>query len=157
MVWPPRSSSGESSLRWDRVRERTNTALEKGVIKTVAGFLNSETGGTLLIGVDDAGKPAGIDVDYKTLRKGDRDGFQLHLQQIIARDLGRLVASHLTVTFHVIDGHDICQVTTEAGDRPVYAKDGNSDVFYLRAGPATQPLSVKETVTYVGRRWGGAA
>ncbi|WP_420617291.1 GmrSD restriction endonuclease domain-containing protein [Candidatus Palauibacter sp.] len=150
----------KSSLRWDRVRERTNTNLERDVIKTVAGFLNSETGGTLLIGVDDAGKPAGIDVDYKTLRRGDRgdrDGFQLHLQQIIARDLGRLVATHLTVTFHVIDGHDICQVTTEAGDRPVYAKAGNSDIFYLRAGPATQPLSVKETVTYVGRRWGGAA
>lgn len=147
----------KSSLRWDRVRERTNKDLEKGVIKTVAGFLNSEKGGTLLIGVDDTGTPAGIDVDYKTLKKGNRDGFQLRLQQIIARDLGKLVATYLTVTFHEIDEQDICQITTEASDRPIYAKDGNSDVFYLRAGPATQPLSVKETVMYVGRRWGGAA
>lgn len=147
----------KSSLRWDRRLERTGKHIEEAVIKTVAGFLNSEKGGTLLIGVDDDGHPVGIDVDYQTLKKRDRDGFQLHLEQIIARDLGKLVLPHVTVTFHEIDGHDICQVTTEAGERPVYAKHGDRDVFYLRTGVATRPLSVRETVRYVGQRWGGAA
>lgn len=147
----------KSSLRWDRDRAETNKNLEKGVIKTVAGFLNSEKGGTLLIGVDDNGAPTGIDVDYRELTKkgrGDRDRFHLHLQQIIARDLGKLAATQLTVTFHEIRGHDICQVSTEPSDRPVFARDGNRDVFYLRIGAATHALSMKDTVTYIGRRFG---
>ena len=45
------------------------------VVKTLAGFLNAE-GGTLLIGVDDAGAVIGLAGDYEALRKRDRDGFE---------------------------------------------------------------------------------
>ncbi len=145
----------KSSLRWDRRDERVNKELEKVVVKTLAGFLNGK-GGTLLIGVEDAGVVVGISVDYGTLRKSDRDGFELHLQQIIARDLGEAASSYLTITFHEIDGQDICQVTVDASDHPIYVEDHNTAVFYLRTGNATRPLPVNEAVKYVPRRWGKA-
>ena len=144
------------TLRWDRRDERVNKELEKVVVKTLAGFLNGH-GGTLLIGVDDTGAAVGISVDYETLRKNDRDGFELHLQQLVARDLGEAASSYLTITFHEIDGHDVCQVTVEPSDHPIYVDDRNTAVFFLRTGNATRPLPVNEAVKYVQHRWGKAA
>ena len=146
----------KSSLRWDRRDERVNRELEKVVVKTMAGFLNGH-GGTLLIGVDDGGAAVGISVDYETLKKQDRDGFELHLQQLVARDLGEAASSYLTITFHEIDGHDVCQVTVEASDHPIYVDDRNTAIFFLRTGNATRPLPVNEAVKYVQHRWGKAA
>ena len=146
----------KSSLRWDRRDEQVNKILEGVVIKTVAGFLNAK-GGTLLIGVDDAGATVGIAADYSTLKKQDRDGFELHLQQIVTRDLGEAAAaSFMAVNFHEIDGEDICQVTIEPSDHPIYVDTQKQAVFYLRSGNATRPLPVDETVKYVQHRWGGS-
>ena len=52
--------------RWDIQLGRVNRALEEAVARTIAGFLNHD-GGTLLIGVTDAGNVAGLEADYQTL------------------------------------------------------------------------------------------
>ena len=145
----------KSSLRWDRREQRVNKQLEKVVAKTLAGFLNAD-GGTLLIGVDDAGAAAGLAADYETLHRKDRDGFEQHLQQIVARDLGESVASYLTVTFNEIDGQDVCHVSVDPSDHPVYVDEQQQAVFFLRAGNGTRPLPVDEAVKYVQHRWGAA-
>ncbi len=148
----------KSSLRWDRREERVNKVLEGLVIKSLAGFLNGQ-GGTLLIGVNDDGQAVGLAADYSSLRKkGNRDGFELHLQQLIVRDLGEAASSSfLTVNFHEIDGEDICQATVEPSDHPIYVERGREAVFYLRTGNATRSLPVNEAVKYVHHRWGGAS
>lgn len=144
----------KSSLRWDRKEGKVNKALEKVVIKTLAGFLNNKHGGTLLVGVDDDGNAAGIEADYESLKKKDRDGFELHLRQLIGRDLGDAVAPFLTVTFHEIDGQDVCQVTIEACDHAVYVHEGAEATFFLRTGNATRALPINEAVKFVQSRWG---
>lgn len=144
----------KSSLRWDRRDDRVNKKLEGVVVKTLAGFLNA-AGGTLLIGVDDAGTVVGLAADYGTLTKHDRDGFELHLNNILGRDLGAATsASFLNVNFHELDGQDICQVTVEPSDSPIYVEQQGEETLYLRVGNGTQALPVKEAVTYVGRHWG---
>lgn len=60
--------------------------LETASLKTIAAFLNSPAGGTLLIGVADDGTMVGLDSDYASLAKqgkDDADRFQLHLTQIV--------------------------------------------------------------------------
>lgn len=147
----------KSSLRWDRKESRVNKELERVVLKTSAGFLNARKGGTLLIGVTDSREVSGLEDDYASLPKKDRDGFELHLRQLIARDLGESVSSFFTLTFHQLDGHDVCQLAIEPSDHPVYMPEGQSSAFYLRLGNATLPLPVNEAVRYVQGRWGGAA
>ncbi len=145
----------KSSLRWDRKMDKINKDLEQVVVKTLAGFLNGQ-GGTLLLGVDDAGSAVGLAEDYGTLKNPGRDGFELHLQQILARHLGEAAAaSFLTVNFHEIDGEDLCQITVEPSDHAVYVNDQNVSVFYLRIGNGTKPMPVMEAVKYVQTRWGG--
>jgi hypothetical protein len=63
----------KSSLRWDRKSEEKSKLVEAATIKTVAAFLNSEYGGTLLIGVDDRRTVVGLETDYATLRKEGKD------------------------------------------------------------------------------------
>lgn len=145
----------KSSLRWDLREGRVNKDLEGVVVKTLAGFLNAH-GGILLIGVDDSGAPVGIEADYATLKKPDRDSFENHLQNLVTRDLGEAVAaSFLTIIFHEIDGHDICQVTVDPSNYPIYVhhRKANVDVFYVRTGNATRELPVNEAVKYVQNRW----
>ena len=144
----------KSSLRWDRQEDQVNKALEGVVVKTLAGFLNA-AGGTLLIGVDDDGTPVGMAADYRSLRKQDRDGLELHLQALLVRDLGESASSSFaTVNFHEIDGQDICQVTVEPSDHPIYVEHQNEANFYLRVGNGTRALPVNEVVKYVHTRWG---
>ena len=146
----------KSSLRWDRREEQVNKNLEHVVNKTLAGFLNGR-GGTLLIGVDDGGTAVGLGADYGTLKKRDRDGFELHLQQLVVRDLGEAASSSfLTVNFHEIDGEDICQVTVEPSDHAIYVDQQKEALLYLRTGNGTRPLPVDEAVRYVQTRWGGS-
>ena len=147
----------KSSLRWDRREERINKALEAVTVKTLAGFLNA-AGGTLLIGVDDAGAAVGLAADYEALHRKDRDGFEQHLMAVLVRDLGESASSSfLTINFHEIDGQDICQVTVEPSDHPIYVEHQNEAIFYLRVGNGTRPVPVKEAVQYVGQRWGKSA
>ena len=146
----------KSSLRWDHREDRVNKALEGVVVKTVAGFLNA-AGGTLLIGVDDGGALLGLAADYRSLKKHDRDAFELHLLALLVRDLGESASSSfLTVNFHEIDGRDICQVNVEPSDHQIYIEHQNEAYFYLRVGNGTRALPVNEVVKYVQTRWGKA-
>jgi predicted HTH transcriptional regulator len=51
--------------------------MELQTVKAVAGFLNSEGGGTLAIGVSDQKEVLGLEPDYATFRdRRSRDGFE---------------------------------------------------------------------------------
>jgi hypothetical protein len=146
----------KSSLRWDVRQDNVNRGLEKVVAKSIAGFLNSKDGGTLLIGVADDRRVLGLEPDYKTLRKSDRadrDVFEQHLLQVLMRFLGEAVTAFITVTFHGIEEKDICQVTVEPSGHPVYLQDNAEAALYLRTGNSTRPLPVQEAVKYVSTRW----
>ncbi|WP_417379076.1 helix-turn-helix domain-containing protein [Gimesia sp.] len=86
----------KSSLRWDHRQKKCNKALEIVIVKTIAGFLNHD-GGDLLVGVADDGSIVGLEDDYATLRKKDRDGFELLLMQLVKNALGGEGLPHVRV------------------------------------------------------------
>lgn len=137
---------------------------ETETLKTVAAFANSRDGGTLLIGVTDAGVPCGLAGDYASLRKrgkNDRDMFQLHLITIVKNAMGAATAANLSVQFHAIDGLDVCRVHVNPSAYPVDAmvtaeKDGQTEkrtLFYVRAGNSTHSLTATEKARYLLNRW----
>jgi hypothetical protein len=144
----------KASLRWGIPDGGVVKGLEKVVLKTIAGFLNGK-GGTLLMGVADNGTILGLDGDYGSSDKiADRDGFELHLRGLISAAMGEAVHPFITVTFHAIDGQDICQVVIDPADHPVYLQDEGKAVFFLRTGNATNAIPVDEVVKYYAKRWG---
>lgn len=64
--------------------------------------MNAE-GGTLLIGVADDGTITGLDADYATLSKRNRDGFELFLTQLIADKVTGPSPTLCRISFHQQD------------------------------------------------------
>jgi len=142
----------KSSLRWDHKLSQINKVLEIVAIKTIAGFLNTD-GGALLIGVNDSKQILGIEDDYKTLQKADRDGFELHLTQLISSYIGKERCLNTSLSFHDLDGKDLCLVQVEPSPKPTYVKEGQESRFYIRTGNQTQPLGIKESIEYIQEHW----
>ena len=144
----------KSSIRWDYKQSQVNKALTEVIVKTVAAFLNTR-GGTLIIGLADDGTVLGLQNDYDSIPKKNRDGFELHLQQILTNKIG-LDRYQLNVkaAFHDIDDNDICSVHVEPSHKPVYIEDGNQSLIYIRVGNSTKALNTKEAISYIQEHWG---
>ncbi|MCP4339429.1 MAG: ATP-binding protein, partial [Desulfobulbaceae bacterium] len=148
----------KSTLRWDIKAESKKTGIpEKAVVKTVAGFLNSEYGGTLLVGVADDGSVYGLEKDYETFSKrgqrGDHDLFGQHLQNLLVGRLGASAASIVGWEFHTIDGNDICRVSVEPADHPVYEGTGDDDrTFWWRYPTGTTAVTDETEQNHIIRR-----
>lgn len=142
----------KSSLRWDMDQSKINTDLEKVILKTISGYMNS-SGGQLIIGVEDNGKILGLKNDYQALGKADRDKFENHLIQIIKASIGVGYVKYVSVIFDSIDNKDVCLVTTVKADKPAYVKFKGDEKFFVRTGNNTSPLSIKEAQDYISNHW----
>ena len=143
----------KSTFRWDMEQSRTNRQLEAIVLKSLAGFLNSKHGGTLLIGVADNGEILGLENDYQTLKKQNQDGFEQAIMTAIAANLGADLCSYMTILFHVIDTKAICRLIVSPSARPVFINQGNTPKLYVRTGGATRDLNIQEALEFALTRW----
>lgn len=152
----------KSTARWDFKNNRKFPVLEQVIVKTVAAFLNSYQGGTLLIGVEDDGTIHGIEDDYKAWSRPEKqnpDQYELWLTgDLLLKAFGKEFAPYIKVTFHHLDSHVVCKVDVAPAPMPAYArekKDGRDEEnFYVRTGNQSPALSVREAVEYIRKRWG---
>ena len=143
----------KSSFRWDMEQSRTNRQLEGVVLKSLAGFLNSNQGGTLLIGVADDGQVIGLKNDFQTLQKKNQDGFEQAIMTAIAANLGADLCTHISILFHVIEANAICRLIISPSDRPVFLNQGNTLKLYVRTGGGTRDLNIQEALEFAPTRW----
>jgi len=143
----------KSSFRWDMAESRVNRSLEGVILKTLAGFLNSHTGGTLLIGVADNGEIVGLEKDYQTLKKPNQDGFEQTLITSIATNLGTDLCPFVHILFHVIDNKEVCRLIVSPAPRPVFLDQTNTPKFFVRTGGGTRDLNIQEALDYIHGRW----
>lgn len=146
----------KSTARWNIHLNDQDKKMEHIIIKTVAGFMNTE-GGTLLIGVDDDGIPVGLENDYKTIKKNDRDGFELFLTDLLSDKINREISSLIKIDFDNINGNDVCRLRIQPSGNPVYTKplDGSEhSEFWVRINNSTRQLHGPDTDDYKKERWG---
>jgi hypothetical protein len=144
----------KSSARWDLKQNTVSKIIEQIVVKTAAGFLNVESGGTLLLGVGDDGNVLGLENDYKTWgNKPNRDSFENWLTSLLLGEFGKDASPLIRITFHDIDGKDVCQVALKPSPRPIFVKDGNAEHLYIRTGNSTRLLTSREAIEYSKQRW----
>ena len=136
---------------------KINKTLEQVIVKTVSAFLNTETVGTLLIGVDDKGNVVGLDHDFKTLgKKQNHDGYENWLTTLLLGQFGKDCSPLISITFHNVDGKGLCQVAVKPSPKPAFVKEENGDEhLYIRAGNSTRQLTTKEAIEYNKNRWRG--
>lgn len=85
------------------------------IMKVICGFLNSATGGTLYLGVNDEGVATGLSADFLYLDV-NKDGFDRYVRNMINRTMGTMA--------------NACVVET------AWEKDEGYDVYKLRFRPS---------------------
>ena len=93
------------------------------VVRAVASMLNSASGGTILIGVEDDGAICGIESEYPLADRGKSnwDGYQLCLANMLRSRLGaRNAFLHYAIERRQAGEHDVCIIRVKPADAPVY-------------------------------------
>lgn len=122
------------------------------VVRAVAAMLNSEVGGTLLIGVEDDGAICGVEGEYALADSGKPtwDGWQLRLANVLRSRLSSQNAYlHCTIERRHAGEHDVCLVRILPSDEPVYIDKR----FYVRTSAQTIEMVGPDLVEFVARRF----
>ena len=139
----------KSTLRINLHTGEKDRRMEDAVLKTLAGFLNTD-GGTLLIGVADDGTVVGIDADQFR----DEDSMSLHLTNLVRDRMNDIsLMSHVKVTFEDSDGKRVLRITCSPSAQPAYVQEDADEVFYMRAGSTTEKLTGRRMMEYVNFRF----
>ena len=143
----------KSSFRYDYRLQKVNKALEAVVVKTLAGFMNTQ-GGTLLIGVGDDGGIVGLECDFQTLQCKRQRRLHAVLTSTAADRLGTPACRLLRILFHRQDGKQVCRIIVLPSPVPVYAKEDKHSKFYIRTASGTREMDLQEAVSYIKTQWG---
>lgn len=144
----------KSSFLWNYKESREDKSLRFATLKTVAGFMNS-LGGVLILGVDDERNILGLDNDYSSTFKNNRDSFLLELQDYLESQIGLIMLNRcIGISFQKIDGKDVCIIEVEKGPKPVYVRKDKEKALYVRTGNKTERIVDPEDITeYVKDTW----
>ena len=130
--------------------------MELAVLKSVAGFMNTD-GGTLLVGVADNGEIVGIEEDFAFQgSKRTVDGWELWLTDLLSQSLGQAAAMDVSVAYGEIDGRTVARIDVGPAARAVFVTPTRGErkpVFYARMNSSTRELLGAEAVDYQRKRW----
>ena len=138
----------KSTLRTNLHTDKHDNRIEHAVLKTLAGFLNTQ-GGSLIIGVSNEGTPLGVEADGFS----DEDKMSLHLVNIVNSKMGPNAWAAMHASFDDYEEYRVLVVRCERSSSAVYLKNGNAKQFYIRTGPSTTELSGDDLVEYVKRHF----
>lgn len=141
--------SGETSkvefkqtLSKDLRTKQKNKEMEKMVLKTISGFMNTD-GGILFVGVEDSGEIYGIDKDVYP----NNDMYLLHFKNLLKDQIGVEFFPLIGYEIKKLLDKDVLVVECKRSDKPVFL--GKEEAFYMRSNPATDELKGKELIEYI--------
>ena len=139
----------KSTLRRNLHTGENDKQVEHSALKTMAGFLNSKGGGTLIIGVSDDGDALGIEADSF----GNEDKMYLHLNNLVRQRIGPEQMLYIHPHFDEHEDKRVLVVDCEPVRSPVFVKDGNEERFYIRAIAATEELRGGRAQEFISQRF----
>ncbi|MCJ2164257.1 MULTISPECIES: ATP-binding protein [unclassified Pseudodesulfovibrio] len=139
-------SSGEGgrvefkqTLRFNLKSGKNGREIEHASLKTVSAFINSE-GGTLLVGVADDGTVTGFGED--DFDSDDRA--LLHFNNLVNRHIGTEFSRYIDSAVIEVRGQKVLRVHCIPAPAPAILDSGKSEEFYVRSGPASRILTLKQ-------------
>jgi hypothetical protein len=143
----------KESVKWDVRRKIEDDTLKYEVPQAIAAFTNSD-GGSLLLGVADDGSIAGLAPDMALIRRNPTlDGVMLLVSNLLRDVIGGVAAREVRFASATVEAGAVLVLTVEPATRPVFAEIAKRPHFFVRIGPSTVDLDVREAVDYIQRRW----
>ncbi|MFA6679805.1 MAG: ATP-binding protein [Candidatus Methanomethylophilaceae archaeon] len=137
----------KSTLRTNLQTGEKDKRMEKAVLKTIVAFLNSN-GGTLLVGVSDDGKILGTDEESFD----NRDKMNLHVTNLLSSQIGDEFIPFIRFRPVEFDDKTILRFTCKPTSSPVFLKDNNTELYFVRSGPSSIELTGIDLIKYVNNR-----
>jgi len=129
-----------------RTRERdANVRLSS--LKTLAGFLNAD-GGTLLIGVNDAGEIKGIQRDLRYMGRINYDRYEQLIRNYLRDRFEPSPIGKVSISFEELQEGTVCRVDVSVSEEIVHL-DGE---IYVRDGNKTQKLEGRDRTEWIRQR-----
>ncbi|MDP4039514.1 MAG: ATP-binding protein [Candidatus Pacearchaeota archaeon] len=138
----------KTTLRTNIHTGEIDKKIELSVLKTLAAYLNSE-GGTLLIGVSDAGEVIGLEKDAFE----NNDKLNLHFANLVKQHIGRQYFQFIRYELFPLDDKHILKIDCLPSNRRVFLRDGKEEEFYVRNGPSTSRLTGSALIDYINHRF----
>jgi hypothetical protein len=140
------------SMNLKNISQNKDKDVEKGSIKTLAGYLNTD-GGELFIGISDDGQILGLEQEIEHFyKKKGLDGLKLHFMNQLNNLLGKsVVAAHIDINVHTFKEENKTILIAKCNKSEEGVFFDKSD-FYIRQDPQTQKLEGKEMLDYIEQR-----
>ena len=136
----------------DEARENVNSE----IAQTLAAFLNSRKGGTLIVGVSDNGKPTGrlLEAFNNPDEAKKKDAALQYLIYTMSHKLGKVQLTHMSFNFQKIEEEWILVIRCPFNEHffPTYvsqAQPPHRRDFYVRLGNTTQQLTGEDIQRYI--------
>lgn len=139
----------KSTLRWNLKADKKDDRIEHACLKTITAFLNT-SGGRLLVGVRDDGSIEGIESDGFP----NEDKFAQHFWNLIKSSLGVDMSAYLETCFEPFEGRTVFVIDCGKSPKPIFLNQKNfGEEFYIRVGPSSARLGIKEALSYIEQRF----
>lgn len=139
----------KSTLRVNLHTGAKDEKIEFAALKTIAGFLNSKGGGTLLIGISDDGEALGLEADGFP----NEDKMSLHLTNLIKSKIGDVFTPYIHPSFEGFGKMRVLSIRCDPGPRAAFLKDGQQQRFFVRGGASTVELKGNSLTDYERQRY----
>jgi type I restriction enzyme, R subunit len=144
----------KSTARWNLRDRCKDKRMEDAVVKTIAGFLNTD-GGALLIGVDDDGRVVGLEHDLPLVKPHSADGLVNWLTTHLINALTHAAVMRTRTCIDRLDGGEVCRIDVARSSTPISARMGDgTEVFWVRMNNSTRSLPEIEVAKYIRDHWG---
>lgn len=147
-----------------------NDQLKKVVCTAVASMLNTN-GGYVYVGVNDDGKPIGLERDFSLIEDGgNNDKLERRIRDALNKNLSNYetVSHFISITFPTVNGIEICEIKVKPSSEPIFLKKTSYQVsisgsnvsrrfddFYIRDGNGKRLLEEhQEFIRYWNVRFG---
>jgi hypothetical protein len=138
----------KSTLRTNLKTGLVDSRIEREVLKSLAVFMNGD-GGTLIIGVNDEGKPLGVKADNFS----NEDKMNQHLVNLIRDRIGPQQMLFMHPRFEDYENARVLVVDCKRSPMLVYVKDGNMEHFFIRTGAATNEFTGNQMQQFIKHRF----
>lgn len=137
----------KSTFKSNLETNKSDDGLKFSALKSLAGFLNAK-GGTLVIGYDEKGKTVvGLEKDYKLMKHGDRDSFELEFWSYIEANIDKeIVEKTIDLRFEANKNKEIAVIEVKRSQTPVYIKKNGRKILYVRRRNKTEDLEDPEAI-----------
>ncbi|MEZ7196346.1 AlbA family DNA-binding domain-containing protein [Pseudodesulfovibrio karagichevae] len=136
----------KQTLRFNLKSGKNGKEIEHACLKTVSAFLNSE-GGTLLIGVADDGTVTGFDEDNFE----SDDKALLHFNNLVDRHIGTEFSRYIDSRVIEMGEKRVLRIHCIPAAAPAILDAAKGEEFYVRSGPASRCLTLKQFHDWLGR------